>query len=139
MSIQLVTEFARELPPRLRDDVIGYARSVQAALPEILRDAEVADTGSLGDQLVLIAGVRKLYAVCTSAFWTLDNSLAGLRQADVHQVRLGGMFISRGSRDWQQLRDAVVAIEVLLADQRLLPLVHLTSYAEIARELTHER
>ncbi len=139
MSIERVADFARELPPKLREDIIGYARSVQSALPEIFQDAGIAETRELRDQLVLIAGVKKLHAICSSAFWILDNSLAGLQQADIQQVRLGGLFIARGSRQWLELRDAVAAIEGVLADQGVLPFVYTPSYAEVLRELTGGR
>jgi len=52
MSIALVLEFAQELPPRLRESVIGYARSVEDALPDIFRDAELRPDQGLADQLV---------------------------------------------------------------------------------------
>jgi hypothetical protein len=139
MSLELVAEFARELPPRLREDVLGYARSVQSALPEIFQDAGVADTRNLRDQLVLIAGVKKLYAICTSAFWILDNSLRSLQRAEIQRIRLGGVFFARGSREWIQLRDAVMAIETLLQDQRIGPWVHTSSYSAILTELANER
>ena len=139
MSLELVAEFARELPPRLREDVIGYARSVQSALPEIFQDAGVAEAPDLRDQLVFIAGVKKLYAICTSAFWILDNSLRSLQRAEIQQVRLGGVVVARGSREWIQLRDAVMAIETLLQDQRIGPWVHTPSYSAILTELANER
>jgi hypothetical protein len=139
MSVELVTEFARELPPRLREDVIGYARSVQSALPEIFQDAGVAETRDLRDQLVFIAGVKKLYAICSSAFWILDNSLRGLERAEVRQVRLGGVFLARGSREWTRLRDTFTAMEVVLQDQRILPFVYARSYVDILTELANER
>ena len=139
MSLELVAEFARELPPRLREDVIGYARSVQSALPEIFQDAGVAEARDLRDQLVFIAGVKKLYAICTSAFWILDNSLRSLQRAEIQQVRLGGVVVARGSREWIQLRDAVMAIETLLQDQRIGPWVHTPSYSAILTELANER
>lgn len=88
---------------------------------------------------MLIAGVKKLHAICSSAFWILDNSLAGLQQADVQQVRLGGLFVARGSRQWLELRDAVAAIEGVLANQGILPFVYTPSYAEVLRELTGGR
>lgn len=139
MSLELVAEFARELPPRLREDVIGYARSVQSALPEIFQDAGVAETRDLRDRLVFIAGVKKLYAICTSAFWILDNSLRNLQRAEIQQVRLGSVFVARGSREWIQLRDAVMAIEAVLQDQRIGPWVHTPSYSAILTELANER
>lgn len=139
MSLERVVDFARGLPPKLREDVVGYARSVQSAVPEIFRDAGIAETQDLRDQLILIAGVKKLHAICSSAFWILDNSLTGLRQSDVQQIRLGGIYVARGSRQWLQLRDAVTAIEVILVDQRVMPFIQLSSYAEILTELAHER
>lgn len=139
MSLELVTEIARELPPKLREDVVGYARSVQSALPEIFHDAGIAETRELRDQLVLIAGVKKLHAICSSAFWILDNSLTGLQQADIQQVRLGSLYVARGSRQWLELRDAVTAIEGVLANQGVLPFVYTPSYADVLRELTHGR
>jgi hypothetical protein len=139
MSLELVTEFARELPPRLREDVIGYARSVQSVLPEIFQGARVVETRDLRDQLVFIAGVKKLYAICSSAFWILDNSLRGLERAEVQQVRLGGVFLARGSREWVQLRDTVTGIEGVLQEQRILQFVYMPSYADILTELANER
>ena len=96
-------------------------------------------TGALGDQLVFIAGVKKLHAVCTSTFWTLDNSLAALRQSDIEQVRLGRWRISRGSRDWLRLREVAVAIDVLLSQHNILRLVTTASYAQILLEMVDER
>ena len=81
-----------------REDVIGYARSVDAALPEIFRDAGIAERPDLRDQLVLVAGAKKLHAICSSAFWILEHSLSGLKSADVQQIRMGGIYVARGSR-----------------------------------------
>jgi hypothetical protein len=139
MSLELVTEFARELPPRLREDVIGYARSVQTVLPEIFHDAGIAENRDLGDQIVFIAGVKKLHAICSSAFWILDNSLRGLERADVQVVRLGRVHIERGSREWHQLQDAVRAVEGILQEQRIFHFVYTSSYADILTELANER
>src|SRR5262245_57588735 len=131
MSLELVTEFARELPPRLREDVIGYARSVQSALPEIFQDAGITESRELRDQLVFIAGVKKLHAICSSAFWILDNSLRSLERSRIQQVRLGGLFVARGSPEWIRLRDTVTAIEVVLREQRISSFVYTPSYTDI--------
>jgi hypothetical protein len=139
MSLERVEDFARGLPPRLREDVLGYARSVQSALPEIFENAGVRETSELRDQVVFIAGVKKLHAICSSTFWILENSLSRLQQADIRQVRLGGLTVSRGSRMWTELRDTVTAIEAILAQQGLLQFVSTPSYAEILRELTDGR
>ena len=39
--------YARGLPHKLREDVVGYARSVQSVVPKIFRDAGIAETQEL--------------------------------------------------------------------------------------------
>lgn len=139
MSLELVQAFAQELPPRLREDVVGYARSVQGALPDIFRDAKLAQEQALADQLVFLAGIKKLYGICSGTFWILDNSLQSLDQAEAYEVRIGSMRISRGSKEWVQLRDLLNDLEVILAQQRLQEMMLLTSYSEILHRLRDER
>lgn len=118
----LGSAMAHIIAPHYVDNHRAYARSVQSALPEMFQGAGVAETRDLRDQLVSIAGVKKLYAICSSAFWILDNSLRGLERVEVQQVRLGRLFLARGSREWAQLRDTVTAMEAVLQEQRILPL-----------------
>ena len=138
MSLAMVYEFAQELPPRLREDVVGYARSVQSALPEIFREAEMAPNEALGDQLVFLAGVKKLHAICSSNYWILDNSLQSLQTADTFEVRMGSLRVSRGSREYMQLRALLDGLDLLLAEQRITDMVLLTSYPEILQRLRNE-
>jgi hypothetical protein len=138
LSLQLVQQFAQPLPPRLREDIIGYARSVQIALPDIFRDANLAQDERLGDQLVFLAGVKKLYAICSGTFWILDNSLESLQNINTHQVKIGSLRISRGSRDWQRLRDLLTELEGILAFQGLQEIVETPTYPEILRRLRDE-
>lgn len=139
MSLQQVEEFTEALPFRLKEDVLGYARSVQAAVTEIFREAGMRPDPALGDQLVFVAGVKKLHAICSSTFWILDNSLESLEQADAREVRVGTLRISRNSREYKQLRDLLGDIEIILAAQGLTKLVDVHSYAEILRLLRNER
>lgn len=138
MSLAMVYEFAQELPPRLREDVVGYARSVQSALPGIFREAEMAPNEALGDQLVFLAGVKKLHAICSSNYWILDNSLQSLQTADTFEVRMGSLRVSRGSREYMQLRALLDGLDLLLAEQRITDMVLLTSYPEILQRLRNE-
>lgn len=139
MSLANVAVFARELPPRLRDDVLSYARCVQDALPEIFREARVEEDRDLGDQLVFLAGVKKLHALCSGTFWILDNSLRALRQSETEVVRLGSLRIARGSDEWRNLHDMLQELERILAGERLLELVQNPSYREILVTLHNER
>jgi hypothetical protein len=139
MSLQLVQELAEQLPARLRDDVVGYARSVQSAVPDIFREANLAQDQSLADQLVFLAGIKKLYAICSGTFWILDSSLQSLQNAEAYEVKIGSMRISRGSREWRQLHDLLNDLDTILVEQRLDEMVDSTSYPEILRRLRDER
>ncbi len=138
MSLALVDQIARELPPRLADDLIGYARSVSGALPEIFRDARVAQSDDLASQLVLIAAVKKLYSICSSNYWILDNSLHAL-QRDAGEVRLGSTVVSRRSPYFLRLQKLQTDLLQILGDQGLFEFMEVSSYAEIARRLSRER
>jgi hypothetical protein len=111
---------------------------VQAALVDIFREAKVKQDRILGDQLVFLAGVKKLHAICSGTFWILDNSLESLAQAEAYEVRVGALRISRNSREYRQLRDLLGDIESILAVHGLTEFVYLASYAEILRLLRNE-
>ena len=139
MSLELVSDIAQALPYKLKEDVVGYARSVRDALPDIFREAEMAPDDVLANQLVFLAGIKKLYAICSGTFWILDNSLKSLGEAQAFEVKLGSMRVSRGSRDWVNLRSLLTDLEIILTEQRLEEMVNLTSYAEILHRLRDER
>jgi len=139
MSLERVAEIVGQLPPKLREDVLGYARSVRSALPEIFREAGLGEDARLGDELVLLAGIRKLHATCSAAFWVLDNSLASLREADVVNVRMGSRVYWRGSPEWLQLNELVTGLERLLDKAHLLDLMYEPSYATVLLELRRGR
>jgi len=91
------------------------------------------------DQLVLLAGIKKLHAICSGTFWILDNSLSSLREAQAYEVQVGSMRISRGSKEWTQLRDLLNDLEIILAQQRIQEMMFITSYSEILQRLRDER
>jgi hypothetical protein len=139
MSIERIRDFAEELPVALREDVLGYARSVRDALPDIFREAHVPQDQRLGDELVFLAGIKKLYAICSGTFWILDTSLQSLEQTETYEVRLGSTTVSRGSPEWKRLHDLLSDLETVLVAQGLDKMVHMTSYADILRRLRDER
>ena len=61
MSLEQVEEFAELMPFRLGEDVLRYAGSVQAEVVDIFREAKVKQDRTLGDQLIFLAGVKKLH------------------------------------------------------------------------------
>ncbi|MBI4382301.1 MAG: hypothetical protein HY574_14075 [candidate division NC10 bacterium] len=138
MSLAILEQITRELPAKLSGDVVSYAKSVEAALPEIFRTADVRRTDELARQLVFIAGVKKLYSICSSSFWILENSLHALRH-QAQEVRLGSLIVSRGSPYFRRLQQLQTDLVEILSEQGLFEFMELGSYSEIVRRLSRER
>lgn len=119
MSLAALSIAVSELPFVLREQVIGYAESVKAALPDISREAGVKSSPELQDQVVFLAGVRKLHALVASSYWALDNSAALLERENVFRIRVGSQDLSRGGEIHQRLKKVLEAIEKVLEDEDL--------------------
>lgn len=138
MSLRYVNAFAPELPYTLREQVLDYSRSVEAASHDISKEAEIELTDELLDQLVLIAAVRKLHAICSSSYWLLYNSTKLLGN-EVTGVRVGGTTFSRESAHFNQLSTLLGDLETVLRDQGLSIEVIRQPYPEILTFLANER
>ena len=138
MSLRYVNEFAPDLPYTLREQVLDYARSVEAASHDISKEAEIDLTDELRDQLVLVAAVRKLHAICSSSYWLLYNSTKLLGD-DVNGVRVGGTTFSRETPHFHQLSQLLGDLEVVLISQGLSAEIIRRPYPEILHFLTDGR
>lgn len=133
MSLQMVREMVAELPPALREQIIGYAESVDRALPDLFREAGRKLSPKLGNQIVFIAGVKKLHSLTSSAYWTLDTSGKLLHQLDITDIRIGSQDVSRGGEIHGRLESALAALTRAIGDE-LSPLLY-SSWTEIIRTL----
>lgn len=138
MSLRYVNSFASELPYSLREQVVDYARSVDQASSEIFKEAEMELTEELRDQLVLVAGVRKLYAICSTSYWLLYNSTTLLGNGDAG-IRVGGTTFSRDGGQFLKLSILLRELETVLHGQGLSRDLIQQPYTGILRFLAHER
>jgi hypothetical protein len=138
MSLRYVNVFAPELPYTLREQVLDYARSVEAASQDISKEAEIDLTDELRDELVLVAAVRKLHAICSSSYWMLYNSTKLLGN-EVTGVRVGGTTFSRESAHYVQLSELLGDLETVLRDQGLSAEIIRQPYPKILNFLANER
>jgi hypothetical protein len=138
MSLQRLQMTVSPLPSSLREQVLGYARGLQAALPDISRDAGVAITAPVADQVVFIAGIKKLYTLCSSSFWAIDNAGVLLAREGSAEVRVGRTFYSRQATFHQELRTLLGDFEAVLVRQGIHDAVVTESYAELVRRLSRE-
>jgi hypothetical protein len=138
MSLRYVNGFAPELPYSLREQVLDYARSVEDASHDISKEAEIELTDELRDQLVLVAAVRKLHAICSSSYWLLYNSTKVLG-GEVTGVRVGGTTFSPESAHFVQLSELLGDLETVLRDQGLSIEMVRQPYPQILSFLANER
>ena len=96
MSLLALRNTVVDLPRSIADQVLGYAESVERELPNIFENAGKQFDHTLADELVFVAGVRKLHAIVASSYWTLDNSATLLAGISVDNIRVGELDYSRG-------------------------------------------
>jgi hypothetical protein len=138
VSLRYVNTFAPELPYTLREQVLDYARSVDQASHDISQEAEIELTEELRDQLVLVAGVRKLYAICSSSYWLLYNSTKLLGNGAAG-IRVGGTTFSPEGGQFQRLSILLQGLEMVLAEQGLNRELIQQPYPTILSFLANER
>lgn len=140
MSIRTLSEVISDLPYSLQEQVLSYARSVEVAAPDIVRESGVRATHVHTDALIFIAGLRKLYSIVDSNYWVLDNTGALLeRQHAQFSVRVGGADLSRDSQYHRSLVVLRRELIDILSEQNLLPYMLNVPYVEVLRELADER
>jgi hypothetical protein len=134
MSLALLSSTVADLPFVLREQVVGYAESVRQALPDIFRDAGVKLDQRLADEVVFLAGVRKLHGLVASSYWALDNSAELLDGSAVDRIRIGRHDFSRGGQVHSALRAALEGLESALARENIGDLIKL-GYADLVQAL----
>lgn len=137
MSIREVRDLASSLPHSLAAQVIGYAESVEHALPEIFRESRLPATERLSDDLVLLAGLKKLHWLAASSYWTLEHSGRLLASLDIPHVRIGRMDVSVGGDIHAALGLLLAELDAAMGD-KVVALLHM-SWTEVIERLQSER
>lgn len=139
MGIVAVEEFANILPYSLKEQVLGYARSVRDAMKEIMQEAEVEYTDEIANKIIFIAGVRKLYSICNSSYWVLENTNSLLQESNVYNVRVGGTDMSKGSEFYKDIKILTSEIDKYLSDKGIKEEVISYSYPDLIRMYANGR
>jgi len=135
MSLRELQETARGLPPNLQEQVIGYARSVRDALPDIFREAGSPHDAKIADQVIFLAGVRKIHSLVASAYWTVDNSGKLLESMGEIIIRAGSLDLTRQGAFHSRLQSLIKQLENVLRENKIDQLPNI-NYAELIRLLS---
>lgn len=137
MSIALLRDMTEKLPPSLREQILGYAESVKIAAPAIAKDQGIELTQTFEDHITFLAGVRKLFSIVSSSYWSLDNSATLLARSDSPAITIAGRSFSRGSEPYQQIYTLLTDLENALREANVLSIVQL-SFSEMTEAVAHE-
>ncbi|HEY4214469.1 MAG TPA: hypothetical protein VGM84_23540 [Steroidobacteraceae bacterium] len=132
-------EIADTLPRSLGDQVLSYVVSVEAAADDIFREANVVREGSLLDQLLLVAALKKILGIAGASFWAIDNSLSIGARTSYDTVRIGGAMYGRGTEDYEQIRKLHEDLEMLALQNGVKDLLEMRDYVEVLQELASGR
>lgn len=138
MSVPQLIGMLQGLPPALKDQVVEYARAIESAADDIFQDAGIQRDSALTSKLVIIAGVRKLYAIVESNYWIIEH--AGMlleRTTQSSAVRVGSTDFSRGGEYHRTLERMRLEIGNAIEDAGLAPYVYQSGYKEVVRELAN--
>lgn len=135
--MRALDEFTSELPYAFREQVTGYARSVRDAADEICRDAGIAPSAAIRDQLLWLAAIRKLHALISSAFWTVDSSNRLLRQQAAGSPLVGATDYSNDSVMYSTLAALNRDIEALVGQLEIANLIRLP-WSEVVQIIANE-
>jgi hypothetical protein len=111
MSYRELEETVMDLPWLLKEQVLGYARSVDEALPAIFHESNRSFDRALADQIVFLAGIRKLHSIVSGNYWALDNSGKLLESLEVTKISAGSHDLSRGGELHQLLGSLIKSLE----------------------------
>ena len=139
MSMNSLTRAIAGMPSGMADTVVSYARSVEIALPEIFRDAKRKYRKDVADQIVFLAGVKKLFSILDSTYWMLDNSSAILERQEINAIKVGSSDLSRNGEDYYLIKNLRKSLVEILSEQRIYHLISERSYSNIIEQLIDER
>ena len=103
MSMTVLVDIISELPLPMRDQIEGYANSIEEAGNDIFRQANIQFDKRLLDELVLILGIRRLWTLVDCQKRLLENSLTAVEREGGEGFTVGGGVLARHSQKTQML------------------------------------
>ena len=128
-----------ELPYAIAEDIRTYSSAVRQSMEDIFKDAGVAYSNALVEQVCFIAELKKLHSIVTTQYWVLQNSLSLLTRNEIASVRAGSLRIQRNSDSFLELEQIMQELNDLLRENEILELVEMPTYRDIVLRLVDGR
>jgi hypothetical protein len=135
LSRRQLREAIEDYPYAMRERVLDYALRVEESAQAIFSDVghENPTQGEI-DQLVFVAGLRKLWSMVEFQFRTLQ-SVVTADQYGVAGLRAGGVVYRRDSSDYLAVRDLRDDLWSILRQGGMLELVRTRRLSDVAAGL----
>ncbi|WP_338825148.1 hypothetical protein MHOCP_07020 [Moorella humiferrea] len=130
---ELLKEILYELPSVMREEIEGYIQSIESNAPSIFEEIEVKHPSEdLVEQLIFYAGIRRIWTLLSTVYWTIDNSLVLMRNYDVTSIRVGTTIYGKKTEYYLRLRQLFQDFNTLLSQLGLKEIVDASNLIEIA-------
>ena len=120
-----------ELPYRLRNEIEGYVKTVDAAAADIAQGSGVELTESLRDQFLFVVGIRRLWATIDSSQWLATGASAIFERTEAPRVKAGSLFLGPGAEFSQDLRMLGARLFDILDEQELTEPIVMRHVSEV--------
>ena len=134
-----MTDLISGLPYRVRETIIGYAESVDAAAPSIFAELGQDVIDDLRDDLVYVCAVARLWRIVDSQYRILVDGTAFLETLGIEDVRVGSSVFGRGTPDDESVRRLRTAFQTQLTQLGLFAVVRQRSPREMLATLIESR
>ena len=138
MSKAKVEELIEELPNSIKEQVLSYVKSVDDASIEIFKSSGIKYSKKLSDQLIFIAGIKKVFSMVDSIYWLIENSNSMLERNDMNSIRIGSTDLSRESQFYRELSNLRNELVEVLNENNLSDLISERQYGNILKALANE-
>lgn len=118
-----VSTILGELPYSMRDSVGGYVDAVEAALPDIARDAAIKLTPRVRDDFLLIVAIRRIWEAVNGQYWIINNCAEIANDRGLVGFQAGGEIYNKQSGVYDEVRGLRQKFDALLEDNNIRGIV----------------
>lgn len=137
MSMKLLADTISDLPFSIREQILGYADSVRASAKDIANEAGVEYSQEFSNNLAYLSGIKKLYSLVSTSFWSLDNTSVLLSKSDISTITIAGRNYSKNSPVYAEIYALLNALDKKLFDLKIKEVMQLP-YSELAEWIANE-
>lgn len=131
MIPQHLASVTAELPYRLRDEIEGYVKAVDAAAADIAQESGVELTKNLRDQFLFVVGIRRLWTIIDGSHWLAVDASVLFEKADAPRVEAGSLSLGPGEKFTRELQRLHARLAEILVDQELIEPMGMSHMSEV--------